>query len=62
MSALGALTMGVKLTKQLTLDTKIDLKLEQYGQKGAWILSGAGSKGLAPFYARNLQVGMTHSF
>ena len=62
MSAFGGLTMGMKLTKQLNLDTKIDLKLEQYGQKGAWILSGMGSKGLAPFYARNLQVGITRSF
>jgi len=62
MSAFGGLTMGMKLTKQLNLDTKIDLKFEQYGQKGAWILSGTGSKGLAPFYARNLQVGITRSF
>ena len=62
MSAFGGLTMGMKLTKQLNLDTKVDVKLEQYGQKGAWILSGTGSKGLAPFYARNLQVGITRSF
>jgi len=25
-------------------------------------LSGNGSKGLAPFYARNLQVGITRAF
>jgi hypothetical protein len=62
MSAFGGLTMGMKLTKQLNLDTKIDVKLEQYGQKGVWILSGTGSKGLAPFYARSLQVGISHSF
>jgi hypothetical protein len=62
MSAFGSLTLGMKLTKQLNLDTKVDVKLEQYGQKGIWILSGNGSKGLAPFYARNLQVGITRSF
>ena len=62
MSAFGGLTMGMKFTKQLNLDTKVDVKFEQYGQKGAWILSGTGSKGLAPFYARNLQVGITRSF
>jgi len=62
MSAFGGLTLGMKLTKQLNLDTKVDVKLEQYGQKGIWILSGNGSKGLAPFYARNLQVGITRSF
>jgi hypothetical protein len=52
----------MKLTKQLNLDTKVDVKLEQYGQKGIWILSDNGSKGLAPFYARNLQLGITRSF
>jgi hypothetical protein len=62
MSAFGGLTLGMKITKQLKLDTKVDVKFEQYGQKGAWILSGNGSKGLAPFYARNLQVGITRSF
>lgn len=61
-SAFGGFTMGMKLTKQLNLDTKLDIKLEQYGQKGAWTLLGSGSKGLAPFYARSLQVGITHSF
>lgn len=61
-SAFGGLTMGMKLTKQLNLDTKVDVKLEQYGQKGAWTILGAGSKGLAPFYARSLQVGITHAF
>jgi hypothetical protein len=61
-SAFGGLTMGVKLSKQLNLDTKVDVKFEQYGQKGAWTLLGSGSKGLAPFYARSLQVGITHSF
>jgi hypothetical protein len=61
-SAFGGLTMGVKLSKQLNLDTKVDVKFEQYGQKGSWTLLGSGSKGLAPFYARSLQVGITHSF
>ena len=61
-SAFGGLTMGVKFSKQLNLDTKVDVKFEQYGQKGAWTLLGSGSKGLAPFYARSLQVGITHSF
>lgn len=61
-SAFGGFTMGVKLSKQLNLDTKVDVKFEQYGQKGAWTLLGSGSNGLAPFYARSLQVGITHSF
>jgi len=61
-SAFGGITFGLKLVKQLSLDTKVDIKLEQYGQKGAWSMVGAGSKGLAPFYARSLQLGLTHAF
>lgn len=61
-SAFGGLTMGMKLSKQLSLDTKVDVKFEQYGQKGAWTALGTGSKGLAPFYARSLIVGVAHSF
>jgi hypothetical protein len=61
-SAFGGLTVGMKLVKQLSLDTKVDLKFEQYGQKGVWSLMGSGSKGLVPFYARSLQVGLTHTF
>ena len=62
MSAFGGLAFGMKLVKQINLDTKVDFKFEQYGQKGSWILSGKGSQGLAPFYARSIQVGLTHAF
>ena len=50
MSAFGGLTMGMKLTKQLNLDTKIDVKLEQYGQKGVWILSAMGISWRRPVF------------
>lgn len=62
LSAFGAITMGLKLTRQLSLDTAVDLKVEQYGQKAAWKFTGSGSQGLAPFYARSIQVGITHTF
>ena len=62
MSAFGGLAFGMKLVKQINLDTKVDFKFEQYGQKGSWILSGKGRQGLAPFYARSIQVGLTHTF
>ena len=61
-SAFGARTYGVKVTKQLGLDTRIDIKLERYEQRGAWALFGSGSTGLDPFYARVVQVGITHWF
>ena len=62
LSAFGGLTMGMKVSHQLNLDTKIDIKLEQYGQKGSWKLLGSGSQHLAPFYFRSLQIGITNSF
>lgn len=62
LSAFGAVTMGLKVTRQLSVDTAVDVKLEQYGQKAAWKFTGVGSQGLAPFYARSIQVGITHSF
>ncbi|NDD24886.1 MAG: DUF3570 domain-containing protein, partial [Betaproteobacteria bacterium] len=62
LSAFGAITMGLKLTRQLSLDTAVDVKVEQYGQKAAWKFTGSGSQGLAPFYARSIQVGITHTF
>lgn len=62
LSAFGGLTLGMKVSNQINLDTKVDIKLEQYGQKGAWMLWGTGSKDLAPFYFRSLQIGVTHTF
>lgn len=62
LSAFGAITMGLKVTRQLSVDTAVDVKVEQYGQKAAWKFTGVGSQGLAPFYARSIQVGITHSF
>jgi hypothetical protein len=62
LSAFGAITMGLKVTRQLNVDTSVDVKVEQYGQKAVWKFTGVGSQGLAPFYARSIQVGITHAF
>jgi hypothetical protein len=61
-SAFGARTYGLKVTKQLGLDTRVDIKVERYAQRGDWALFGSGSTGLDPFYARVVQVGITHWF
>ena len=62
LSAFGGLTLGMKVSNQIDLDTKIDIKIEQYGQKGSWMLFGNGSRNLAPFYFRSLQIGLTRAF
>lgn len=61
-SAFGAHTFGIKLAKKLTPDWSVDLKFEQYRQRGAWTLFGDGSRGLAPFKADALQVGILRQF
>ena len=61
LSAFGAITLGLKLTHQLSRDTQIDLKLEHYEQRGRWAM-GAGSANLLPFRARSLSWGLTHWF
>ena len=61
LSAFGAITLGFKLTHQLSRDTQIDLKLEHYEQRSRWAM-GAGSANLLPFRARSLSWGLTHWF
>jgi hypothetical protein len=61
-SAFGAVTYGLKLTKQLNEDWLIDFKFEQYKQAAALTLFGRGSPGLQAFYARSFQVGISRQF
>jgi hypothetical protein len=61
-SAFGARTYGLKVSRQFGLDTRVDLKVERYEQRGAWTLFGGGSTGLDPFFARMVQFGLTHWF
>jgi hypothetical protein len=62
LSAFGAHTFGLKVAKQLNKDWKVDLKYEHYTQRAAFRLSGSGSPGLLPFYARTVQVGVSRQF
>ncbi len=59
LSAFGALTLGLKVSKQLNPDWLVDLKFEHYQQRDEWSLSGAGDPGLATFSARSIQVGLS---
>ena len=62
MSAFGAVTYGMKVSKQINKDWLVDLKYEQYEQRGQWSLSGGGDKGLTPFKARSIQAGISREF
>lgn len=59
-SAFGAHSYGVKLGKQIGRDLTLDIKVENYQQRGSWKLFGEGSPGLQPFYARIVQIGATY--
>lgn len=59
LSAFGALTLGLKVEKAIGEDSSVEVKLEQYKQRGAWRLFGSGSPGLKDFRARSIVVGWT---
>ena len=62
LSAFGARTLGLKVSKQVDADWLVDLKFESYGQRAAWTIGGTGSPGLAPFHARSIQLGISRQF
>jgi len=62
LSAFGALTLGIKVTKAITKDLNADFRLDLYQQRAGWRVGGPGSPGLATFRARFVQVGVTHKF
>jgi hypothetical protein len=62
LSAFGAVTLGVKLARQIGRDWKFDVKLENYQQRGSWRAFGHGSPGLAPLRANSLQLGVTRQW
>jgi len=61
LSAFGAITYGMKVTKKIGKDWIMDVKYEKYEQRGEWALSN-GTTGLAPFQARSYQLGVTYYF
>ena len=59
LSAFGAVTIGVKLTKRIAKDWLVDAKYEHYDQRANWCVTGGGDSGLAPFSARSIQLGLS---
>jgi len=62
LSGFGAVTAGLKVVRALNRWWTLDVKFEQYEQRGSWRLFHDGSPGLAPLYARTLQVGVTRQW
>jgi hypothetical protein len=62
LSAFGALTASLKVSKEIDKLWSVDGKAEFYRQKGEWRAFGKGSPGLDPFDATFLQVGVSKKF
>lgn len=62
MSAFGARTFGLKLSKQLDARWAVDFSVERYQQKSAWAHSHRNQLDLAPLKASIVQIGLQHQF
>ncbi len=59
LSAFGALTLGLKVSKQLSPDWLVDFGIERYEQRDEWSQSGKGDPGVATFHATTIKVGLS---
>ena len=62
LSGFGAVTLGIKVAKELNRDWTVDLKVEAYQQRGAWRAFDSGSPGLDALHARSIQLGLTRQW
>jgi hypothetical protein len=62
LSAFGAITLGIKVEKRIAKDWLVNAKFENYEQRARWCMTGGGDKGLAPFNARFIQLGVSRQF
>ena len=62
LSAFGAITAGLKVSKAFAGGWFIDGKAEYHEQRGDWRVGGEGSPGLEAFKAQMYQVGVTCKF
>jgi len=62
LSAFGAVTLGLRIAKELPNRVTIDVAYNAYRQRGDWRLGGSGSPGLATFSARWIELGIAKRF
>jgi hypothetical protein len=62
LSAFGARSVGLKLSKEIDDKWKVDFKVERYEQRSNWNWAGSGSPYLDPFVAVSYQVGISRRF
>lgn len=62
LSGFGAVTLAFKVSKRIDKLWSVDVKLEQYEQRGSWRLFSKGSPGLAPLRAQSLMLGINRQW
>jgi hypothetical protein len=62
LSAFGAVTVSMKVSKELAKLWSVDGKAEYYQQRGEWYTAGKGSPGLDAFDATFIQLGVSRKF
>ena len=62
LSAFGAITAGLRLSKAFDGGVSVDVAVNMYRQRSAWRAGGNGSPGLAEFSARWIEVGLEKRF
>ena len=62
LSGFGAVTLGIKVAKEISRNWTVDVKVEAYQQRGAWRAFDSGSPGLDAMRARSIQLGLTRQW
>jgi hypothetical protein len=62
LSAFGAFSYGMKVSKDLGRSWLVDLKYEHYQQRYNWCINGHGDPGVANFNIRDIQFGVSRKF
>ncbi len=62
LSSFGAWSVALKLTKALNAGTTLDVKFENYEQRGAWTAFRTVDAPIDPFRYRLVTVGLSHRF
>ena len=62
LSGFGAVTLALKVSKQLDKLWSVDVKASAYQQRGSWRLFHEGSPGLDAFRAQTIQIGINRQW
>ncbi|NTV01159.1 MAG: DUF3570 domain-containing protein [Chlorobiaceae bacterium] len=62
LSAFGAVTLGIKVSKRFAQDWMLDVRYDRYMQRSVWALNGTPDRALADFNAHFIQLGISKEF